>query len=159
MLRGRKPASAAPDGSEPLTPEEEEALASGFERLQQEKRAALADPGKGWTEWFYHDASKFYIGFLFVLADAWIVAFWFEPSFNAIGLVATLVPALYLERIGYLYFWHRPSGDELSRSARWKPTWWNPIRFGRWTPEGERVRRGAPPVPGAEASVDPSEFI
>lgn len=154
---GRRKPHGPGEETAPLTPEEEEALATAFERLQAEKRRALAHPGKGWKEWFYHDAAKLWFGMVFLILDCWLVVFWFQP-FDGIGLLVSLAIAVYLEFLVYQYFWHRPSDDAGGRSARFRRNWWSPFEYGRWTPEADRARAGQPAL-GPEGTPDPTEFL
>lgn len=153
---GRRKGKRSLFGSpEEPTPEEEAAVEAGLERLAEEKRKALADPGPDWKTWFYHDNARLWIGLAFLTVDSWIVAFWFEP-FDPIGLVLSLAGAIYLEYLGYLYLFRRPA-EGPSRSGRYRRRWWQPFEYGRWTPEGERARAGHPAVP--EGAPDPDEFL
>ncbi len=158
MFGRKRPKSISDDASGTLTPQEEEALASGFDRYQEEKRRALADPGPSWKEWMLHDFAKWWMGLLFVILDSWLAAFWFEPI-NVLGLVASLALAVYAEYLVYQYFWHRPPDETHNRSARFRASWRTPFRYGRWTEEGERARAGRPAVPAGEGSPDPTEFM
>jgi len=151
-----------PKSLDEMTPEQEEALEAHLQRVHDEKREALKDPGPGWKEWFLYRGAKAYVILGFLIVDAWVVA-WFIP-FTWIGaiLIGPLFAAiLYIEAIAYLYLWYRPSSDAYRsqrRKGQFVPTWIRPVPFGRWTPEAADVRSGRLPLP-ADGGPEPSEFL
>ncbi len=152
---GRFLTSAPPE--EVIDQEQWAELDVRLERVRAEKEAALRDPGPSWKEWFYFDASKWWIGSGLLILDSWLVAFWFEVG-SIPGLVLSVAAAIYLEFLLARYLWHRPSDDPALSSGAFRPTWFRPVRYGRWTPEGFRVRAGLSPETG-EAPVHGEEFL
>ena len=123
----------------------------------EEKEAALADPGPTWRQFFYREFLKWWGGLFFLVVDSWIVASFLRPL-ELWAMVPALVVAGYLEYLLYLYLWRRPNLDRESRRGPFLRTWYRPVRFGRWTPEGEDIRRGIDPAPPV-AGPDPREFL
>lgn len=152
---------AAPGASEhELTPEEEAAWEAGLERVAEEKRRALEHPGPTWREWFFYDHARWWVGLLFLIVDSWIAtAFLHSGTISGVGAAedaASLAAAIYLEFLLYRYLWRRPTERSF---GRFRPSWTALTEFGRWTPEGERVRRGeGPPVP-EDGGPSPREFL
>ena len=158
-----RPRASAPEENpqEPRTfsPEEQAAYESGLDRVAEEKRRALADPGPGWKEWFLQSAAKWWMATLFLVVDSWIAALWFDP-WNLYGLLPSILAALYLEYVAYAYLWHRPSEEGLGRRGTFRRTLLVPFEYGRWTPEADRVRAGGPLRPvGAEGAPDVRDFL
>ncbi len=145
-----------------LTPEEEDALRIGIERIHQEKLQALRDPGPGWKEWFLFDGAKWWVGLLYLVVDSWIVGLWFE-RYGVTGtivvlIVLSLVAALYLELLAFRYLWRRPADDEHVGSGVFRPGPFALREVGIWTPEAKshlasRLRRGP------EGAPDPHDFL
>ncbi len=153
------------DGPKPgddveLTPEEEQAWESGLERVTEEKRLALRDPGPTWREWFFYDHAKWWVGLTFLIVDSWIVTGWiYNGGISTIGAAetaASLGVAIYLEVLLYRYLWRRPG--TVSRS-RFRPSWKALTEFGRWTPEGEEARRGGASAVPADGAPNPREYL
>ena len=119
-----------------------------------ERAKALADPGLSWREWFYFSFAKTWIGLGFLIADSILIAGWSEAR-NWAALVLTLVPALYAEFLAFRVLWTRP-GVEEERTTDFRPSWYRPVRVGRWTPEAwhPELDRGLRPV-----GPDPNEFL
>ena len=160
-MRSAPPGPGEPESEHELTPEEAAAWDAGLERVKQERRRALQDPGPSWREWFFYDHAKWWVGLAFLIVDAWIVtAFVQNGSLTADGFVETLAllaVAIYLEVLLYRFLWRRPA--ETRRRGRFRPSWTGLTEVGRWTPEGERLRRGvATPAP-ADGSPNPKEFL
>ena len=129
----------------------------GLPKLEgQERRTALEDPGPSWKEWFYHSALKAYVALGFLIGDAWLATAFFSP-FDPAALGASLLAAVYLEFLAYRYLWYRPDPDVERLHGRFQRTWLRPTQFGRWTPEGERLRAGLTPFP--DAGPDPRDFL
>ena len=157
----RKPGDAGPSEADAeITPEEQRAWELGLERLEEEKRAALKDPGPTWREWFFYDHAKWWVGLLFLIADVWIVGSWVSgggvTGLGAVGLVASLAAATYLEMLLWGYLWRRPTEGTPRGRGRFRPSWRALREFGRWTPESARLRaRGVPD----DGSPTPQEFL
>jgi hypothetical protein len=143
----REPADVTPPEGETADPKE-------LERLRDR---ALALPS--WAEWFYASFLKVYGALGLFVGDAILAAYWLEIP-NALGLLATLLPVVYLEFLLFQYLWHEPDPSGATRSAGpFRPTWLRPVRFGRWSSMGQRVRRGRAPFPGEGSGPDPHEFL
>jgi hypothetical protein len=143
-----------------LTPEEEKAWEAGLERVVEEKRDALRDPGPTWKEWFFYDHAKWWVCLAFLVIDSWIGTGWvYNGSLTLVGgleTVAALVAAVYLEFLLYRYLWRRPR--DISR-ARFRPSWKALTEYGRWTPEATALRKsGGRPVP-VDGGPNPQEFL
>lgn len=108
------------------------------DQVAAEKKAALAEPGPSWKEWGLHSALKWYVALAFLMADGWLVDTVLVAG-SYLGLAA-LVPAVYAEYLVWQYLWYRP--EEARTTRRRPPRWAHPVRFGRWTAEGDRARRG-----------------
>ncbi len=132
-------------------------LEEQYDRVKEEKRRALADPGPGWREWWFRSASKWYIGLGLLIADAWIVTFWIEEG-SVVAAFATLAVLLYLEFLLYQYLWYRPAPTVRADRAKFRPSWHRPVRFGRWTPEAD-LARIHPEALRAEDGPDLHEFV
>lgn len=142
-----------------FSPEEKAAYESGLDRVAEEKRQALLDPGPSWREWFFHSAAKWYVALLFLIVDSWVAAYFFHPL-DLLELVPAVAVALYVEAVAWMYLWHRPTDTASIERGRFRRRWWRPFPHGRWTPEGERARSGAPlPAPSPESGPDPHEFL
>lgn len=121
--------------------------------------AALAEPGASWREYFYYSFAKAWGVLGFAIVDTWIAAIWVQPL-QAAPLFFSLAGALYLEFLFFRYLWYRPGPDDSASTGSFHPTWTRPVRFGRWTPEAERVRRGLSAIDPSEVTgPDPSEFL
>ena len=143
-----------------LTAEEAKAWEAGLERVAEEKRDALRDPGPTWKEWFFYDHAKWWVGLGFLVVDSWIATGWvYNGGLTVVGAAETVVAlaaAVYLEFLLYRYLWRRPKA--ISR-ARFRRSWTALTEFGRWTPEAAAHRkRGTPPVP-ADGGPNPQEFL
>ena len=161
MFRSKSSASDE-DDEEKLTPEEEAKLLEKIDRVQEEKRSALLEPGPTWRQWFFHECLKWWIGVGFLIVDVWIVAGWIGngalDQWTAAGAAGTTVVALYLEILIYRYFWRRPSDTDLRQGSRFRPSWTALREVGRWTPEaaeGAVRRAGASP----DGGPDSKEFL
>ncbi len=111
---------------------------------EEERKAALSDPGPSWTEFFFWQYLKWIYGLFVLIADALILVSFFHP-FDPIGAVLSLAAALYLEYLLWQYLWHRPlleSGHGRRAAREFRPSWYRPFRYGRWTPEAKMIRDG-----------------
>lgn len=122
-----------------------------------ERKAAQADPGVPWKDWFYFSFLKVWVGLGFLIVDAMIAGFFAEQRQFA-ALVGATAVALYLEFLAYRVLWTRPHPDE-ERSTPYKPSWYRPVRFGRWTPEAFHPEAFARHVPATAGGPDPHEFL
>jgi hypothetical protein len=147
---------------DPLLAEEEDVATDSFvsssSRVQLEKELALREPGPSWREWAFFTGFKPWLGVVFLIADAWIAAAWLEAG-NLIALALSLFAAVYLEFLLYRYLWYRPDPEDARDRTTFRPTWTRPVRYGRWTPEAERVRAGLPLEAAPERGPDPREFL
>jgi len=140
-----------------MTPEEEAALRAQMDRVEEEKRLARLDPGPTWREWFLFDASKWWVVLFLLVADSWIVVGWL-PTGNIVGMVLSLAAAVYAEYLLGQFLWHRPAPRPTRAAGGFRPTWYHPFPYGRWTPEGlEAKTTGAPVV--TDGTPDPKEFL
>jgi hypothetical protein len=131
------------DGSFP-TPESE----------RKRREASIAEPGPPWRTWVFETGLRPYFLLMFLILDAWLVTLWYEVG-SALGLVLTLIPAIYAEFLLYRYLWTRP---DLEAPRPFRRTWYRPVWAGRWTAEGIRLRAGAP-MPGPDPSRKREEFL
>jgi hypothetical protein len=125
-----------------------------------ERKKALEDPGVPWGIWFYRTFLKVWIPLGFLIVDVWVVGYFLEAGEPYLAL-ASLPVCLYLNYVGFAYCYAHP-GTDASRSIRseFRPTPLRPFEYGRWTPEGERIRAGLPPLAGTEPKgPDPDEFF
>ena len=135
MAQGIDPAADRPDaGDDPL---QRQILREQLDRVAEEKRRALQDPGPGWNEWFFQTAAKWWIGLGFLIVDAWLIVICLDLG-SAVLLVPVLAAAFYTEFLLYRYLWYTPS--ELRGSHRFRRTWYRPVPYGRWTPAAEYFR-------------------
>ncbi len=145
MRLGADPATPAePDSSarEADRIAEEAALRGQIDRVAEEKRRALLEPGPTWREWWFFSASKWYVVLGFLIGDVWAVTVWLDAG-SVLGALLTLVGLFYAEYLLYEYLWYRPDERALRRRALFRRTWRHPVPFGRWTPEAQLVRSGA----------------
>ena len=143
------------EGPETNITAERAALRAQIDRVEEEKKAALEAPGSSWREWWLYSASKWYILLGFVIADIWVGLIW-EEAGNALAAVLSIVALLYAEFLLYQYLWFRP--ESRRRAAESRPTWWRPVRYGRWTPEADVARsRGARAI--EDEGPDLKEFL
>lgn len=133
-------------------------LASVASRVELEKELALREPGPSWHEWLYFTGLKPWLVVGLLIADAWIATAWLEAG-SYLGLAVSLAVAVYLEILLYRYLWYRPDPAEAHARTTFRPTWSRPVRYGRWTPEAERVRAGLPLEGPAEPEPDLREFV
>lgn len=131
-----------------------------FPRLDgTERTEAIEEPGPSWHDYFYFSFAKAWGLLGFAVVDAWVIAAWLQPL-QVVPLVLSLIAASYLELLLFRFLWYRPGPDDSASTGAFRPTWLRPVRFGRWTPEGERVRKGLPGEDLDERTgPDPSEFL
>lgn len=128
----------------------------GFpEPTSEERQEALESPGPTWREYFYYSFLKVWIGLAFFIVDIWIIASWLVPL-NLVGMLLSLVVAIYVELLLYSYLWHRPHIDEDPKQFRRSAM--RPVFYGRWTPEADRVRAGKDALL-SRPGPDPKEFL
>ncbi|MCI4366393.1 MAG: hypothetical protein L3K08_01435 [Thermoplasmata archaeon] len=129
----------------------------------EDRKKLIELPGPSWSEWFYGSFLKVWIALGFLIVDSWIIGYWVEAG-QAIGIIPSVAVAVYLEYLGFQALWYRPRSD-VSHSVRTEARrrWLYPVEFGRWTPEGRRVRAGLPPYGKGEEpqskGPDPHEFF
>jgi hypothetical protein len=125
------------------------------EAVAAEKKAALADPGPPWREWFLRSALKWYLGLGFLIVDGILFDSWLVAGLWQVGLVS-LALALYAEVLVWQYLWYRPAEVRPGYHRAPRRLWIHPVRYGRWTPEADLARHGGtPPIDQPE----PSEFL
>lgn len=128
-----------------------------IDRAAEEKHEALAEPGASWHDWLYFSAFKWWLLIGLIAVDGWIAGFWIEiPS--GYGLVASLLVAVYLEYLIFQYLWHRPEPDARPPKGGFRPSWYRPVEFGRWTPERRLAQQGHPAYDRSDGP-DPREFM
>ncbi len=133
----------------------------GLPKLAGDERSeALAEPGASWRDWFYWSFLKVWIGGLgFFILDVWVAASWLSPL-DVPALVLSLAGALYLEVLAFRWLWYRPDPERERATAPFRPTWLRLRRYGRWTPETQRILAGLDPFPDAESQLpDAREFL
>ncbi|HYK94072.1 MAG TPA: hypothetical protein VEY07_08560 [Thermoplasmata archaeon] len=126
----------------------------------EERQKAIEDPGPSWREWFFFSFAKVWTLLAFFIIDVFVFVTFADP-FVVWALVPSMALAIYGEYLLYEFLWFRPPLEKISEWRReFHPTWFRPVRFGRWTVEGERVRAGGPLLPpGEEPYPDPNEFL
>jgi hypothetical protein len=127
--------------AETESPEALHGLRAQLDRVAEEKRRALADPGPSWRVWWFHHAAKWYVVLGLLIADLWLVTLGVETGGLAFALVA-LAGLLYLEFLLYRFLWYRPRDEGRRAVGAFRPTLVRPVRYGRWTPEADYVRSG-----------------
>ncbi len=126
------------------------------DEVAAQKKAALADPGPPWKEWFLRSASKWYIGLGLLILDSWVVGTWLGYGLY-LPILPSLAAALYAEYLLWQYLWYRPEEYRRGQHRRLHGSrWLHPVPYGRWTAEGESARLGRQlPVD----QPDPGEFL
>jgi hypothetical protein len=125
-------------GGRPVEPDEEAAIRAALDEIDEEKRRALAEPGPSWGDWFFFKAAKAYLVLLYLIVDVWIGVGWVNAGAPLLA-VPSLAAAIYLELLLYRYLWYAPEEPPYI----FRPSLITPVRYGRWTPEGRLLRRGA----------------
>ena len=148
--------------TEELRPDEEVALEAQLERVREEKRLALDDPGPSWREWFLFHGAKWYVALGFLVVLSWEVLYVFPPTnVSALVVAPVIVVTLYADVVLWQYLWYRPHGASPSLSTRHAPfrsRLLTPFVCGRWTPEAAELRAGRP-IPSVDGGPDPREFL
>jgi hypothetical protein len=138
-------------------PYQRQILRDQLDRVAEEKRRALDDPGPSWHDWFYFDAAKWFVGLGFLIIDAWIIVTCLDAGV-AIAVFPALVAALYLEFLGYQFLWYEPRPGGPRRRGPARRSWVRPVAQGRWTPEGVRAREH-PSSAAPDQGPAPEEFL
>jgi hypothetical protein len=123
---------------------------------EDERKAAIADPGVPWRDWFYFSFLKPWVAVGFLTVDA-LIAGAAAEAHSALGGGLGLVAAVYLEFLAYRVLWTRPDVAE-ERTTPFQRSWYRPVRIGRWTPEAwypERYRIRVARATGP----DPTDFL
>lgn len=132
-----------------------------FPKLPEEDRkAAIAELGPSWREYFFGPFAKVYVLLGFLIVDSSLAVYWVQPI-DLYGLLPTLGVAVYLEYLAYQALWYMPAGglSASSRGSGWH-RWVHPVPYGRWTSAYQRARRGLAPGPASgRDGPDPSEFF
>lgn len=150
--------SPAPSQEESLEDSEEYArYLAAADRIEEEKRQALAERGPSWKEWWYYSASKWYLVLGFLILDVWVVGSFTEASLW-LAVPPSVVLVVYGEFLLYQYLYRRPAPGEGRSRGPFRRTWLRPVQFGRWTPEAATIRAGGTP-PGAAEGPRPEEFL
>ncbi|MGI0071431.1 MAG: hypothetical protein ACRECT_05130 [Thermoplasmata archaeon] len=134
-----------------------QALREQLERVAEEKRRALADPGPGWREWWFQNGARWWLGLGLLIVDAWIIVEGLDLG-AWIALFPALVGAIYAEFLLWRFLWYVPSYDAPRRRGPFRATWTRPVQYGRWTPEGAAARAGPRSV-GSDDGPRPEEFL
>ena len=121
------------------------------------RRSAVQEPGPSWAEWARGSLAKAYLALGFFIADVLLLVTGLQPIDPFV--FAGVVLAIYLEILAWQYLWYRPHPDRESRPGTFHPTVFRPVRFGRWTPEGERARDGVDPFGNEVVGPNPDEFL
>ncbi len=137
--------------------QERAVLRARMDAVEAEKQQALKDPGPSWRDWWFRSASKWYILVGCLVADVWVVTYWLELG-SLLGAVLSLAAAVYAEYILYEFLWYRPPLLISFHRSHFRPTWWRPFRFGRWTPEAA-IWAEQPHDELEEEGVNPKEFL
>jgi hypothetical protein len=152
--REPEPPVGAHDGG---TPMDAAALRDQVDRVTEEKRRALAEPGPSWREWWFFHASKWYVVLGLLVVDVWVVGSWLEIGQVAAALIS--LPLLfYGDLLLYRYLYYRPDLEVRRRRPAFHRTWLRPVEFGRWTPEAELLRAGGTVAREGEGP-NPEEFL
>jgi hypothetical protein len=125
---------------------------------EEERRRAEEDPGPSWSEYFYWQLLKWWVGLAFLVIDSMLLLTFLRPLELPL-LVGSLVAAIYVEYVVWQYLWHRPPLDPAERRAQ-GPFVRSPLRivpYGRWTPEARMARSGIDPM--GPHGPDPREFL
>lgn len=130
--------------------------ASPEDRVAAEKARALREPGPSWRTWLLQSALRAYYILGILVADVQVVVLWIELG-SVVGLVVSLILAIYLEFLLYRYLWYRPRPEALTERV-FHRTWYRPVEYGRWTVEADLVRAGVA-IRRAEEGPNLKEFL
>jgi hypothetical protein len=157
MAQGVEAPEARVDDNETIDdPMQRQVLRDQLNRVAEEKRRALEDPGPSWREWWYDSASKWWIGLGFLIVDSWVIVACFQASLPLVALPAT-VAAIYLEFLLWQFLWRVPSHDGPRRRGPFRPRFYALTEYGRWTPEGAAARSN--PAAVVDEGPRPEEFL
>jgi hypothetical protein len=136
--------------------EDENEFESAFptDALREEQAKALADPGPDWRTWTLHTGLRPYFLVLFLTIDTWLALTWLEAGL-LLGILLSLLPAVYAEFLLYRYLWARPDPEAPQPFVR---SWSRPVWAGRWTIEGDRLRAGEA-MPRPDETRKREEFL
>ena len=151
-----QPPTLAPSVAPGESPADELSAYDLQDRVRAEKARALAEPGPSWRQWLYQSAFRGWYALGILIVDVQVAVFWLEAG-STLGIVLSVIAALYLEFLLYQYLWHRPNFDA-PPPRPFRPKWWRPVEYGRWTPEAELVRAGYPLYKPHEGP-NPKEFL
>jgi hypothetical protein len=125
------------------------------DRVAAEKARALREPGPSWRQWMFQSAFRTYYLLGILIADVQVIVAWYEVG-SIVGLILSLVLALYLEFLLYRYLWYRPR--ETLTERVFHRSWLRPVEYGRWTAEADLVRAGIS-IGRTEEGPTPKEFL
>jgi hypothetical protein len=151
VAQGLDPSAERSDAGE--DPFQRQILRDQLDRVAEEKRLALLDPGPTWHEWFFHSAAKWWIGLAFLVVDAWLIVACLDIGLYLLT-IPVLVVALYIEFLVYRYLWYSP--DTTRSGGRFRRSWVRPVPFGRWTSEAEHARTHPT---SSDGGPEPNEFL
>jgi hypothetical protein len=135
MAQGIDPSQERADAGD--DPFQRRILREQLDRVAEEKRRALEDPGPSWKEWLLQSAAKWWIGLGVLVLDAMLVVEFLDLGGHwLVYLVPALAGAVYAEFLLWRVLWYIPA--EMRR--RFVRTWYRPVPYGRWTPEAEYAR-------------------
>jgi hypothetical protein len=146
-----------PETNRDYTPPLDPATRGRIERVAEEKARALSEPGPSWREWLFYQALKWWLAIVLIIVDSWVVVFWVEYG-SLSGLLASIIVTIYAEFLLYRYLWYRPNPEQPRMRGKFRPTWYRPVEYGRWTPEADMVRSGIGIYDRPEGP-DPKEFL
>ena len=113
---------------------------------------ALRESGPSWREWFFTSFASVWTLLGFFTLDVWGTVEWLGPSgvgganaYTVAGILLTLIVLSYLELLLWRFLYYRPSREEDMARLPFRPSWFIPVRFGRWTAEARRLRNGYDP--------------
>ncbi|MGI0053128.1 MAG: hypothetical protein ACREC5_02635 [Thermoplasmata archaeon] len=130
---------------------------------EEERRAAIADPGPSWRQYFLRDFLRWWTALGYFVVDAVIVASYLRPPDPA-AILLELTAALYLEYLLYEFLWYTPRwfAEGAGRYRTEAPTGWRrairPVAAGRWTDAYRWIRSGRE-VRSTAPGPDPREFL
>jgi hypothetical protein len=117
----------------------------GLPKLEGESRKrAIEDPGPSWREWFYSSFMKTWLVLGFLILDSWAALTWAQPL-NVPAMAGSVAAAAYGEFLLWRFLWYNPDREEDRRNRSARARWLHPVRFGRWTPQHQRMKQGLDP--------------
>jgi hypothetical protein len=158
VAQGLEPPSHRTDETPGIDdPLQRQVLLDQLDRVAEEKRLALLDPGPSWHDWFFWSASRWWIGLGFLILDSWILVAGIDAG-NILLAVPSIAVAIYLEFLVYRYLWYSPAPGRRRRRGPFRPSWITPVPYGRWTPEAAAARLD-PESAEADDGPRPEEFL